>query len=462
MCFKKICVFLGVLMISAGNLISQQVTELTLKSAIQNALKNNVTIIKLHNSIEAQSSDVKAKYGSLLPSVSLNGGWTRTNQVLSGSALQQILNNQSTTNSGSTFQIGNQTLNETNNNYNLGLRADITLFDGFNNYSSVTVSRLTEENLMLQLEQAKQVIILKVINDYITVLSNQQIVTINTASLEDSRAQLDMIKQFVEVGNKTLSDVYKQDAIVAQNELAVEQSKNNVDKSIEDLVFDMSLPQGKTYTVNQKEFNANLQLTDLQMYVDQNSDENRLVQNGLNNRYDYKTTVQNLDILQTNIDIAKSSLIFPTISGFSSYGLSGDRINNMNNTRVFTLGLNFTYPLFEGFQLDNQRQQAEIFFKSANEDVTQMERQINLDIKKAILDIKSLVKQVEITERGIKSSEQDKLMAEESYKVGLVTLLDVQTATTTYNNALITRSNLIFNFLFAQKQLEYFQGLLKY
>jgi outer membrane protein len=449
-------------MISTGNLISQQVIELTLRSAIQNAVKNNVTIIKLQNSIDAQSSNVKAKYGSLLPSLNLNGGWTRSNQVLSGSALQQILNNQNGTNTGNTLSIGDQTLSQTNNNYNLGLRADITLFDGFANYSGVTSARLTEENLMLQLEQAKQVLILKVINDYITVLSNQQIVTINTASLEDSRAQLNMIKQFVEVGNKTLSDVYKQDAIVAQNELAVEQSKNNVDKSIEDLVFDINLPQSKTYTVNQKEFNTDLQFSDLQNYVDQNSDVDRLIQNGFNNRYDYKTTVQNLDILRTNIDIARSSLIFPTISGFSSYGLTGDRINNMNNTRVFTLGLNFTYPLFEGFQLDNQWQQAEISYKSANEDVSQLKRQINLDIKKAILDIKSLVKQVEITERGIKSSEQDKLMAEESYKVGLVTLLDVQTATTTYNNALITRSNLIFNFLFSQKQLEYFQGLVKY
>jgi outer membrane protein len=442
-----------------GTGLSQQVTELTLKSAIQNALKNNVTIIKLQNSIDAQNFNIKAKYGSLLPSLNLSGGWTRTNQVLTGNALSQYLGQAGT---GTNLDIGNQSLSQTNNNYNLGLSADLTIFNGFVNYSSVTAARLTEQNLMLQLEQAKQDLILKVINDYITVLSNQQIVKINSASLEDSRAQLDMIKQFVEVGNKTLSDVYKQDAIVAQNELAVEQSKNNVDKSIEDLVFDISLPQDKTYSVSPAGFNPDLQLADLQKYVDQNSNVDQLIQNGLNNRYDYKSSLKNLDILQTNIDIARNSEIYPTISGFSSYNLSGINIGSMSNTKVFTLGINLTYPIFEGFQLDNVRQQAEVTYRSANEDVSQLERQIDVNIKKAILDLKSLVKQVEITERGIKSSEQDKLMAEESYRVGLVTLLDVQTATTTYNNALITKSNLIFNFQFSQKQLEYFQGLIKY
>ncbi|MGA2669736.1 MAG: TolC family protein [Ignavibacteria bacterium] len=457
--FRKTFFLLGVIILSMGTGLSQQVTELTLKSAIQNALKNNVTIIKLQNSIDAQNFNIKAKYGSLLPSLNLSGGWTRTNQVLTGNALSQYLGQAGT---GTNLDIGNQSLSQTNNNYNLGLSADLTIFNGFVNYSSVTAARLTEQNLMLQLEQAKQDLILKVINDYITVLSNQQIVKINSASLEDSRAQLDMIKQFVEVGNKTLSDVYKQDAIVAQNELAVEQSKNNVDKSIEDLVFDISLPQDKTYSVSPAGFNPDLQLADLQKYVDQNSNVDQLIQNGLNNRYDYKSSLKNLDILQTNIDIARNSEIYPTISGFSSYNLSGINIGSMSNTKVFTLGINLTYPIFEGFQLDNVRQQAEVTYRSANEDVSQLERQIDVNIKKAILDLKSLVKQVEITERGIKSSEQDKLMAEESYRVGLVTLLDVQTATTTYNNALITKSNLIFNFQFSQKQLEYFQGLIKY
>ncbi|HEY3250820.1 MAG TPA: TolC family protein, partial [Ignavibacteria bacterium] len=79
-----------------------------------------------------------------------------------------------------------------------------------------------------------------------------------------------------------------------------------------------------------------------------------------------------------------------------------------------------------------------------------------------VLDLKSLLKQIEITDRNLKSAEQDKLLAEESYRIGLGTLLEVNTANINLNNIQIQKSNLIYNFILAQKTLEYYQGLLKY
>ena len=53
-------------------------------------------------------------------------------------------------------------------------------------------------------------------------------------------------------------------------------------------------------------------------------------------------------------------------------------------------------------------------------------------------------------------------MAEESYRVGIGTVLDVNTASTNLNNIQINKSNLIYDFIYAQKQLEYYQGILNY
>jgi outer membrane protein TolC len=100
--------------------------------------------------------------------------------------------------------------------------------------------------------------------------------------------------------------------------------------------------------------------------------------------------------------------------------------------------------------------------KIADEDLNQLRNQFTVDIKKSVLDLKSLLKQIEIADRSLKSTEQDKYSAEESYKVGLNTLLEVNTAATNYNNALINKSNLVYNFILAQKQLEYLQGIVKY
>ena len=295
---------------------------------------------------------------------------------------------------------------------------------------------MTETNLYTQVQKAKQDVVLSVLTNYITVLKNSQVVKINTASLEESRAQLEKIKLFVQAGKRAMSDVYRQDVQVAQNQLAVEQSRNEFDKSIADLVFTARLPQDKSYTVNMTEFNIDVSYESLETYVAQNSNVEPLINNALKNRYDYKSSVQNLAIYEANLEITRNSLIFPTLTGFSSYSLSGAKVQNISDSKIFTVGLTLSYPIFQGFSVENQRQQALVSYKSANEDVKLVKDQISLDIKKAVLDLRSLLKQIEITDRNLKSAEQDKLLRKNHTGWDWL-FMDVKTATTNLNNLLI-------------------------
>jgi len=440
--------FILVFIVSSAN---SQVIEITLKDAIRHAYNNSPVIIKTENSIEAQESNIRASYGDLFPDLNFSTGWTRTNQVIKAGT--QNIN-------GIVLTVPES--DKTTDNFNLSLRSNVTLFDGFVNYDRVDLAKKNKTQLAIQLRKLKQDVALAILADYLTVLKNEQIVTINEATLSDSRVQLDAVKVFVEVGRRTVSDIYRQDVVVAQNELAVEQANNNLNKSISDLAFDSNLPMDKNYSVNKEEFNIRVPYETLEAYVSQNSNTDAIVNVALTNRYDYKASVQNLDILETSIEIARGSLIFPTLSGFGSYSLSGDKIDNIHSQRVFTVGLTLTYPIFLGFSLDNQRQQTLINYKSAEEDLKQVKNQITLDIQKALLDLKSLLKQIEITDRSLKNAEQNKLLAEESYRVGIGTLLDVNTAAVNLNNILINKSNLIYDFILAQKTFEYYQGLLNY
>jgi outer membrane protein len=431
--------------------LSAQEINITLKEAINHAYKNSPEIVKTENSIEAEESNIRASYGNLFPDLKFTTGWTRSNQVIKGGS-QSI--------GGIIIPVPES--NETNNNFSLSLRSDVILFDGFTSYDRVDLAKQNREFYRIQLKKQKQDVAITILADYIAVLKNEQIVLINEGTLEDSRAQLDRIKIFVEVGRRTMSDIYSQDVIVAQNELAVEQAKNNLNKSKSDLAFDANLPLERSYAVNKNEFNIDVPFESMEAYVLQNSNADNLVRVALGNRYDYRSSLHTLDILQTNIEIARGSQIFPTLSGFGSYSLSGDKIDNISNQRIFTIGLTLSYPIFQGFQLDNQRQQALINYRSAKEDLRLVENQISLQLRKAVLDLKSLLKQIEITQRSLKNAEQNKYQAEESYRVGIGTILDVNTASINLNNILITRSNLIYDFILAQKTLEYYQGLLNY
>lgn len=432
----------------AGNLRAQEV-QVSLKEAIDHAYRNDPNINKLENTIELQESSLRANYGNLFPDLKFSTGWTRSNTVINNSFINQN-------------GIPIPESNETSNNFSLSLRSDVTIFDGMTSYDKIDLAKQTKTQYQIQLRQLKQDIAVKIISSYITVLKNQQIVVINEATLADSRAQLERIKIFVEVGKRTLSDVYQQDVVVAQNELLVEQAKNNLNKSISDLAYNSNLPLEKNYAVNPAEFNTELAYENLEAYVIQNQNTDGLVSNAFRNRYDIKARIQNLDLLETNIEIARGTQYFPTLTGFGQYSMNGDKIDNVTNQRSFVIGLNLSYPIFQGFQLDYQRQIALINFKSAQEDIKLAKNQVELQIKKAIQDLRSLLKQIEITDRNLKNAQQNKLLAEESYRVGIGTVLDVNTATTNLNNILINKSNLIYDFINAQKTLEYYQGILNY
>ncbi len=432
----------------SGSLYSQEI-RVSLKEAIEHAYKNDPNINKLENTIELQESNIRANYGNLFPDLKFSTGWTRSNTVINNSYINQN-------------GIPIPESNETSNNFSLSLRSDVTIFDGMTSFDKVDLAKETKIQYQIQLKQLKQDIAVKVISSYIQVLKNQQIVVINEATLADSRAQLDKIKIFVDVGKRTLADVYQQDVVVAQNELLVEQAKNNLNKSISDLAFNANLPLEKNYAVNETEFNTDISYENLEAYMVQNQNTETLVNNAFRNRNDVKAKVQNLDLLETNIDIAKGNQYFPTLTGFGQYSMNGNKIDNITNQRNFSIGLTLSYPIFQGFQVDNQRQIALINYKSAQEDIKLAKNQIELQIKKAIQDLRSLLKQIEITDRSLKNAQQNKLLAEESYRVGIGTVLDVNTATTNLNNILINKSNLIYDFINAQKTLEYYQGIISY
>ncbi len=276
----------------AGNLRAQEV-QVSLKEAIDHAYRNDPNINKLENTIELQESSLRANYGNLFPDLKFSTGWTRSNTVINNSFINQN-------------GIPIPESNETSNNFSLSLRSDVTIFDGMTSYDKIDLAKQTKTQYQIQLRQLKQDIAVKIISSYITVLKNQQIVVINEATLADSRAQLERIKIFVEVGKRTLSDVYQQDVVVAQNELLVEQAKNNLNKSISDLAYNSNLPLEKNYAVNQAEFNTEIAYENLEAYVIQNQNTDGLVNNAFRNRYDIKARISE--------NVSKGSILKPALS----------------------------------------------------------------------------------------------------------------------------------------------------
>lgn len=446
---KKISFLLAGILLFSSLAYSQESVDLM--KAISTAIEKNTTISALQNNISIQKLNIKSAKGNLYPTLSLSGTFSRNNSFSKGTT--QIYN-------GIPIFVPDQ--NVWQNSFNLGLNSSVTLFNGFANYQNVELENQNEVSLKIQLEKVKTDLVLTIYQKFFDAIKKEKIVVTYQDNLKNSVDQLDKIKEYVNVGKKTVSEIYKQDVQVAQNELLLEQSKNDFSKSKIDLLYAMNDDLNKSIVIDSKDINANLSVAELKAILDKSVNVDELVKGAVAGRFDYKSAVQDIKINQTKLSLAEKNLYFPTISAFGNYNLTGKEVQNIFDSRTFAVGLSLNYYIFQGNKFDISRQIAEVNIKQKSEDLVKLEQQIRSDIKKAIIDLETAYKQIEILDRNIKSAEQDKILSEENFRIGYGTLLDVQTAATSLNNLLINRINSIYNFLFAKKQIEYLSGQLNY
>lgn len=449
---KKIFLFFSfiTLFITPLSTILRAQEDIDLEEAVNIALKNNTTVSTLEKSLEIQKLSTKSAKGNLYPNLSLNASWSRNNTYSDGTVSFQ---------NGVPIQIPEQ--DSWINNFGVGLNSSVTLFNGFSNLAQIDLQEQNETAVILQLDKQKYDIVFNINTAYFDILKKEKIVSANEENLNDSKLQLDRIKEFMAVGKVTMTDVYKQDVQVAQNELAVERSKNDYRKSKVDLLLAMNTDMNTEFTVSNKNIKTELTQTELQGVLSRNSNTEALLNKALTNRYDYKLSEQNILINEYQYKIDQKNLYFPVISAFGNYNLNASNISDILGSRSFNFGFNISYPIFQGFSLDNKMQSSQIQIRQKQDDIQLLKQQIRSQIKKSYIDLETQFKQIEILERNIVSAEQDKLLSDENYRVGLGTLLDAQTAATKLNTLNIDLINAYYDFLLAEKRLQYYVGDLK-
>ncbi len=446
---RSIHIIASVLFLCSGSTFAQD--SLGLKQAINIAFERSNSVTTLQNTYENQKYTIDNAKGSLFPTLSLSGGYNRNISSTKGGGV--VIQN------GVPIEVPASTSGTST--FSLGLNSNVTLYNGFANTRNVDLQEANLTSIVYNLEKTKTAIMLTVTSSYIDILKKQKIVIVNQDNLQVSLDQLTSVKAYMEVGKKTLSDVYKQDVLVSQNEFKLESSKNDVNKSKVDLLFAMNDDINRVYNIRQNDINTNYTVNDLRAIVDKTANINELVNRAKLNRAEYKSAMQDIEINEITLDIAKKNLYFPTISGTANYNWSGNAINAIDNNKVLSLGINLNYPIFQGYSSKVREQIAEVNIKQKREDVNQLVQQITSDVKKAHYDLETAFKQYEILERSLVSAQQDALLSQESYKVGLNTLLDVQTAQNNLNSILVSRITALYDFITAKARLDYYTGDLK-
>jgi len=450
---KKVAVLSAISCFAVTILISQESMgrrQLTLEDAVKIALDQNISVRQAQNNVESAQSGVLSAYGAYLPTLSASGNWTRR-QTERPASTQFILG----------IPIPVPATSSTNNDFSTGLSLGYTIFDGLNREASLNRATSTAVAAEQQATRTRQQIVYLVQSAYLNVLRTEQLVKVSEENLKRDQRQLDRISESARVGSSSIADVYRQQSIVASDEVNLIGAQNNFDKAKADLLSLIGTDVGGDYVVSDPSVSTDITAEELESTKGFVVKFENLRQQAIAVRPDYQGAMESYDAAQSGVTSA-SSRYWPSIRASAGYGLSGTTLETIKDQKGINWGISVNWTLFDGFQTNQNIQAASAAKRNAELTLLQTERNISVDVKKALLDLEASRKQYQATEKALVSATQDRKVAEERYNLGAGTLLDLLTANAGFVNAQANRVNATYSYIVSRRNLEYALGEIKY
>ncbi|HEX2961083.1 MAG TPA: TolC family protein [Ignavibacteriales bacterium] len=441
--------YISLLMIFLLSINAKAQQSLTLDDAVKIALQKNTTLAKNVVSLKSNESNLKAAYGQLLPSLGASGSWRWDRSEGPGGTFVQ----------GGTlvFRSGNQESRA----YTAGAQTQWTLFDGLANFATISQRENDLEAARLSLERVKQDIVFNTIADYYLVLNAKQVLKVREDDLAYNKKNLEIFTERNQLGAVTLADVYAQQVNVGNSELALIQAKNDLDTYQSQLMTYLGLDVMSEINISDPIETDTTRVLEGEQFLNQYSNIRAAVEDALNNRLDYKSAQYRLESANNGITIAKG-YYYPQLSNNNSFGSTAGSMSELFKSRGYSVGLTLSLPIFSGWATENNVEYSKVQAKTREIELTELERQIKIDLKKTYLDYQAAQKRLEVSAKNVLSAQQNRQIEQEKYNIGSGTFVNLLLASSNYTLALQTNINNRFDFYRLKSQLEYYLGILDY
>jgi outer membrane protein len=455
-------------------------TTLTLEEAIAIARRSNPAFLQIANNRRDADAQVRASDAALLPSV--NSSFTTEysqggSQIFQGA---QLGANSSYVSSG----------------YNLGLRYDVNGATFLNRGAA----RATREAVEAEITGSTELLRATVTQQYLSVLQAQARAAVQDTLVATARAQLELARARTAVGAGTTLDIRRAEVGLGQAEVAALTARNNVDIQKLQLIqlLGVEMPRDvqlvTTFPIQQPTFRLD-SLIDLARRTNPNLEATRArehaasvgvrarrsaytpslsVQTGWGGQsFEYRNPnfLVQREALSAELDF-KSCMTLDSIrtgAGLPPKGCGGfvftpadaDALRAQNNTfpfqfqrSPFGVSATLSLPIFDRWNRELSIQQAVVQRDDARQARRARELQTTSDVTQAYLNLVTAARTVTLQDQIAARAREELSFAEERYRVGASTFLDVVTSRSTFEQAQVDRVNAVYEYHRAFAQLE--------
>ncbi len=428
--------WLGVLMVGgvglwAGEVAGQEVAgrqgvavrRLSLAEALELARRNNPALEQSRSDMELASFTRLRAMGSFLPSLNLGYGYSNASSGRLDPTGQQIVTT----------------------SYTAQLTGSYELLDGLRRVSDLRGARLGVKASQAQHREAEYTTAEAVKVAYFGAVANRELVRVEGDRVKRQEDQLSFAQQQLDLGRATRSDVLRSQVDLNNAKVALLNRENAARQSL----FSLAEAVGVREPLAPEE-EAELQAPALALSRDE------LVALALRGGPALVAAQANTDAAEASVASAKSAYL-PSLLFSGGWAWRNSEFPPQN--RSWSLSLQGSYPIFNGFTRETNlyRARAQADQAAARERAVELSLRTQLDA--AVGTIDAALASIELAEQSVELSAEDLRVTQERYRLGLSTILDLQTAQIALRQAEVDLIQRRFDYQLGLARLEALLGI---
>ncbi len=460
------------ILLLAGGFKALAQEKITLQTAVDRALANNLSIKQARVTEDLGTLDYNQSKHNMLPSVSSN---------------PQASYNFGRSLDFTTYQyVNNQVAFGINGN----ISAQITVYQGGQLRNQIIQNKLQLDVDKTSTAKVKNDLILNVVTDYLQILTNQDLVAAAKQQIDIANQNLDKSQISFNVGNQTLADLSQAKAQVSTANLNLTTAQNQLDLTILILKQYMEMDPTKDIVVEKPDISK---LTDIRTIYD----ATEVIKTALTVNPDVQLAELQQKTSAQAIEVAKGNY-YPTVSLFGSLGsnysnlqkteLTGSTsttipigtvqgtnqvvvapvnqpiyapysaFSQIGNNFNQAIGVSMQIPIFNKFLAHTSVKRAQLNYQTAELNTQIAKNNLSKTIIQAVLDLQSAEKQYQSSLQTFQANKDALNVTKQRYDVGLVNSLDYNTAVTNFNKSQNDMIEARYSVVFRSKIIDYYLG----
>ena len=411
---KAQIVMSGLLVLGTGTATAQQERPaLTLEQAVQIARERNPAFRRVQLGIRDAEARVLSAYGSFLPSLDASMGWSGTRRTTSVG--QDDFG-------GTIVQDRSRTF--TSSSASQSVQSSLTLFDGFKNVNGVRAARKGVDAAEAGIAVQELTLVGDVSRAFYQAILAQRQIEVEEQLLESAQEDLERQERLFTIASTDQVQVLTAEVRVASQEQALERAINQAKKAR--LVVLQRL--GTLGEITDFEPVGELP----EVFDPAVLDAGELVALALAGQPSVAQSHARVGQQEAELARARADRL-PSLSANGSYGRSSGTDGyssffdfNPSASRGFNFSLSISLPIFQRFSMTQSASAARVAVDQAEEEAWETRLGVEQQVRSAFIDLENAFMGFQIQTRSRDLNRRRLELAQEQYRLGAVTFIDLQ------------------------------------